>query len=157
MKTGRPDYYLPSASTVSRDVKEVFKKVQSRIATMLQVRIHVSRLIRIIRPTHPIQEHEGALSFGTDAWTSPNHKAYVAVTVHFEHKGEVMCILLDLVEVAKSHSSINLASAFAKILTDFGIEHKVSSLDHLQRKTTYFVGPDSQCYVRQCITERRDD
>ena len=84
--------------------------------------------------TYFIQEHEGALSFGTDAWTSPNHKAYVAVTVHFEHDGEPMCLLLDLVEVAKSHSGINLAAAFAKILDDFGITQKVSLLDHLPKK-----------------------
>jgi hypothetical protein len=37
MKTGRPEYYLPSRSTVSRDVKEVFKRVRKRIAKMLQV------------------------------------------------------------------------------------------------------------------------
>jgi hypothetical protein len=39
MKTGRPEYYIPSASTVSRDVKQVFTKVRGRIAKMLQVRI----------------------------------------------------------------------------------------------------------------------
>jgi hypothetical protein len=37
-----------------------------------------------------------------------------------------MCILLDLVEVALSHSGLNLAAAFAKILEDFGISDKVS-------------------------------
>jgi hypothetical protein len=37
MKTGRPEYYLPSHSTVSRDVREVFKRVRKRIAKMLQV------------------------------------------------------------------------------------------------------------------------
>ena len=37
MKTGRPEYYLPSKSTVSRDVKEVYKKVRKRIGKMLQV------------------------------------------------------------------------------------------------------------------------
>ena len=37
MKTGRPEYYIPSRSTVARDVKEVFKKVRTRIAKMLQV------------------------------------------------------------------------------------------------------------------------
>ena len=42
MKTGRPEYYLPSRSTVSRDVKEVFKKVRERIAKMLQVCKHSS-------------------------------------------------------------------------------------------------------------------
>ena len=47
------------------------------------------------------KEHEGALSFATDAWTSPNHGAYIAVTVHFETKGQPVSFLLDLVEVAK--------------------------------------------------------
>ena len=42
MKTGRPSYYIPSASTVSRDVKTVFTKVRGRIAKILQVRIQVS-------------------------------------------------------------------------------------------------------------------
>ena len=54
MKMGRPEYYIPSPSTVSRDVKKVFVNVHKRIAKMLQ-------------------EHEGDLNFATDAWTSPNH------------------------------------------------------------------------------------
>lgn len=37
MKTGRPEYYLPSPATVSRDVKRVFAKSRERIAKMLQV------------------------------------------------------------------------------------------------------------------------
>jgi hypothetical protein len=47
-----------------------------------------------------LKEHEGALSFTTDAWTLPNHCAYIAVTVHFEAKGQTVSLLLDLVEVA---------------------------------------------------------
>jgi hypothetical protein len=73
-----------------------------------------------------LQEHEGALSFATDAWTSPNHKAFIAVTVHFENNGDPVCMLLDIVEVAKSHSGANLAAAFAHILDEFGISDKVS-------------------------------
>jgi len=37
MKTGRPEYYIPSRSTVSRDVKQVFMNVRKRISTMLKV------------------------------------------------------------------------------------------------------------------------
>jgi hypothetical protein len=37
-----------------------------------------------------------------------------------------MSMLLDIVEVARSHSGLNLAAAFAKILNDFGISDKVS-------------------------------
>jgi len=76
----------------------------------------------------PLQEHTGALSFATDAWTSPNHKAYMAVTVHFKNKGVPVAMLLDIVELACSHSGLNLAAAFAKILEDFGIDNKVSNL-----------------------------
>ena len=47
------------------------------------------------------QKHEGKLHFATDAWTSPNHRAYVALTVHFEHEGKPVCLILDVVEVAK--------------------------------------------------------
>jgi hypothetical protein len=65
------------------------------------------------------------LNFATDAWTSPNQRAYVAITVHFEHKGEPISMLLDIVEVAKSHTGVNLASAFAKILEDYEISNKV--------------------------------
>jgi hypothetical protein len=35
-------------------------------------------------------------------------------------------MLLDLVEVPKSHSGVNLAEAFVKVLQEFGIEDKVS-------------------------------
>src|SRR6202035_2562770 len=97
MKTGRPEYYIPSPTTVSRDVKKVFINVRKRLAKMLQ-------------------EHDGDLNFATDAWTSPKHKAFVAATVHFENNGTPMRMLLDLVEVATSHSGVNLAAAFALIL-----------------------------------------
>ncbi|KDR67829.1 hypothetical protein GALMADRAFT_146839 [Galerina marginata CBS 339.88] len=109
MKTGRPDYHIPSAETVSRDVKKIFVRCRQRVSQMLQ-------------------EYDGALNFATDAWTSLNHKAYVAITVHFEHDGAPVSLLLDLVEVAKSHSGVNLASAFANVLKDFGISDKILSI-----------------------------
>ena len=108
MKTGRPHYYIPSPTTVSRDVKRVFANVRKRIAKMLQ-------------------EHDGKLNFAMDAWTLPNHKAFVAVMAHFQVDGEPVCMLLDLVEVAMSHSGVNLAPAFAQILDEFGISDKVSN------------------------------
>ncbi|KAL1657498.1 hypothetical protein GGF50DRAFT_68795, partial [Schizophyllum commune] len=90
MKTGRPDHYIPSRSTVSRDVKRVFVKTRTRIARMLQ-------------------EYEGDLSFQTDCWTSPNHKAYMGTTVTFEHNGSMLTLVLDVVEVAKVRRQLNKA------------------------------------------------
>ena len=37
MRNGRPEYYIPSAVTVARDVKQVFAKTRQRIAHLLQV------------------------------------------------------------------------------------------------------------------------
>jgi hypothetical protein len=49
----------------------------------------------------------------------------------------MVSMLLDLVKVAKSHSGLNLTTAFAKILDDFGIGNKVSiqyvNLMHISR------------------------
>ena len=57
---------------------------------------------------------------------SPNSKPFIVVTVHFEHDGAPILLLLDIVEVTESHSGVNLAAAFAKILKDYGIQEKVS-------------------------------
>ncbi|KIJ94929.1 hypothetical protein K443DRAFT_109642, partial [Laccaria amethystina LaAM-08-1] len=80
MKTGWPDYYLPSASTVSRDVRIVFARTRARIGQMRQ-------------------EYAGQISFATDAWTSPNHYAYVVVTAHLEVQGSPISIVLNVVEL----------------------------------------------------------
>ena len=72
--------------------------------------------------------YEGALKYVTDTWSSPNHKAYMVVMVHFKNKGVPMAMLLDIVELTCSHSGFNLAAAFAKILEDFGISDKVKKL-----------------------------
>ncbi|KIK40538.1 hypothetical protein CY34DRAFT_24776 [Suillus luteus UH-Slu-Lm8-n1] len=83
MKIGRPEYYIPSPSTVSRDVRLVFAKTRQRIAKMSI-------------------EYDGKLNFSTDGWTSPNHRVYVELLMHLEHKGIPLCILLDIVEVPKN-------------------------------------------------------
>jgi hypothetical protein len=82
MKTGCHEYYIPSPSTVSHDVKLVFINVRKCIAKMLQT-------------------YDGELNFAMDTCTSPNHKAFVAISVHLEHEGKPLAMLLDIVEVAK--------------------------------------------------------
>jgi len=63
-----------------------------------------------------------------DAWTTPNSKAYIAITVHLEQNSVPLSLLLDLVKVTQSHSGLNLAAAFVKVLDDFGISSKVSTI-----------------------------
>ena len=91
------------------------------------------------------QEYEGNISFATNAWTSPNHYAYVALMAHFKTQGQPIVIVLDVVEMpkvscesewymqmltldVKSHTGMNLAVAFTDILQDFGINHKILSV-----------------------------
>ncbi len=85
-------------------------------------------LLSLGRPhllTDNVQAYEGALNFATDAWTSPNGRAFVAVTVHFEMGGVAQTLLLDIVECPRSHTGGHLADAFAKVLDDFGVSDKV--------------------------------
>ena len=125
MKMGRPGYHIPSAKTVSHDVKKVFTNVRKHVARILPVIVVLSCSYDLQATT---QKYNGNLNFATDTWTSPNHKAYIAFMVHFEQDGDPISMLLDLVEVAKSHSRVNLVEAFAKVLEEFGIKDKVSYL-----------------------------
>ncbi|THH29942.1 hypothetical protein EUX98_g4230 [Antrodiella citrinella] len=105
MKSGQPEYWVPSPTTVARDVHQVFASVRQRVAEMLN-------------------EHEGDLSFAADCWTSPNHRAYMAITVHYEKEGEAKCLPLDVVEVPFSHTGVALAEEFERVLREFGIQDK---------------------------------
>ena len=71
------------------------------------------------------QEYDGELNFATDCWTSPNHKAMVAFTVHLERDGVPIRMTLDVIELPKAHSGVNLALAFAELMEDLGIAEKV--------------------------------
>jgi hypothetical protein len=80
LTAGRPHIELPSPDTISRDIKASFNKCRERIATLLR-------------------DHPGRVHFATDAWTSPNHRAFVAWTVHLEYEGTMLAFLLDIIEV----------------------------------------------------------
>ncbi|KAJ7444250.1 hypothetical protein B0H11DRAFT_1628937, partial [Mycena galericulata] len=54
MKSGRPSSYIPSPSTVARDVKVLFEKTRERLKKRFQ-------------------NTPACISLATDAWTSPNH------------------------------------------------------------------------------------
>ncbi|KAG2032501.1 hypothetical protein BDR03DRAFT_935937 [Suillus americanus] len=71
MKPRRPEYHIPSPSTVARDVKQVFVKTCKWIAQMLQ-------------------NYDRELNL-----------AYVAVSVHLEHEGQPFSMILDIVELPK--------------------------------------------------------
>ena len=71
----------------------------NRVAKILRVSPFTLHLTVVNASTH--QEYEGKLSFTTDTWTSPNHRALIAFSVHFTVVGKPRSITLDVVEVAK--------------------------------------------------------
>ena len=110
MKTGQPEYYIPHPSTVSCDTQLIFVNVCMQIAKMLRVSPLVIRYALIFHFSW--QEYNGELSFATDAWTSPNHKSFVAITVHLAHEGKLLAMVLDIVEVVKvQHSKLTMKMA----------------------------------------------
>ncbi len=66
---------IPSAITVSRDVKEVFALAKTAVAEYLQ-------------------RQPGAIHVAFDGWTTPNVISYLGVVVSFEEKGELQSLLL---------------------------------------------------------------
>ena len=77
--------------------------------------------------THRLQGLNVKLNFATDCWTSPNHRAFMAIVVFYiDENQELQAMLLDLIEVAESHTGLKLAQVFEKMLWDFGVEKKVS-------------------------------
>ena len=65
-----------------------------------------------VNNTEGIQTYDGKLNFATDAWTSPNHKAFVALTVHLEQNRKPLCLVLDIVEVAEVWTYHNSKTPF---------------------------------------------
>ena len=97
---------VPSPNTVRRDVKAIYEKSRKRITKLLQ-------------------DNPGRIHIGTDAWTSTNHRAMVAWTVHLECEGIMTAFLLDIAEVPESHTGLALAKAFQKMLKKYELEQKV--------------------------------
>ncbi|KDQ52104.1 hypothetical protein JAAARDRAFT_86992, partial [Jaapia argillacea MUCL 33604] len=80
MMAGRPHLSLPSSHTVSCNILASFKKCHKCIKNLLV-------------------GHPGQVSFGTDAWASPNHRPFVAWTIHLKHEGHLLSFILDIIEV----------------------------------------------------------
>jgi hypothetical protein len=104
MKTGCPHQYIPSASTVTRDVCRVFARVCQHVADELQVSISY---LMLVGTHHLSQAYDGMLHFSTDAWTSPNHHAYVAFNVQYICNAKPISILLDFIKVDSVRTSVS--------------------------------------------------
>ena len=98
VKAGLPNYYLPSTSNASSNICIVFAWTSTCIRQMLQV--SVSNKIKANRewPTGKIETHWPD-KFLMDAWTLPNHYAYVAVMAQLVVWDLLICIVLNIIEL----------------------------------------------------------
>jgi hypothetical protein len=78
-------------------------------------------------PSHQLhpQRVDCVLNLVTDAWTSPNSHAFVAMTIHYEEEGIPRTFLLDIVECVESHTGATLATTLVNTVDNFGISNKV--------------------------------
>lgn len=79
----------------------------------------------------------------------------MAITVHFEHDGHPMAMLLDVVEVPRSHTGASLAEAFVDTLRAFKIENKVGFIRFSANKAYRQI--DTLCFHGQCFKQRHND
>ncbi|KAJ7713344.1 hypothetical protein B0H14DRAFT_2413882, partial [Mycena olivaceomarginata] len=77
---GCPELTVPSHRTIGHDLNAAFDRCSQRIV-------------------HMLENYNGRVSFATDAWTSPNHRAFMAWMVHLQHEGQPLIFLLNIFEV----------------------------------------------------------
>ena len=147
MKAGRPGTSIPTPVTVARDVKLSFEQCREHIDKILKVSFISYPCLMLTILIH-LQEHSGRIHIATDAWTSPNHCAFVAWTVHLHHEGHLLAFVLDIMEVPEvrllvrtmystnvhlsvlqPHTGEALAQAFHDMLAKHGLSNKVRQIN----------------------------
>ncbi|KAJ7598262.1 hypothetical protein C8J56DRAFT_708256, partial [Mycena floridula] len=93
---GRPGLMVPSESTIARDIKASFECSVEKVSQLLSMSLLSSIIVPMLKR---LQEYPGKISFTSDAWTSPNHRAFVAWTAHFQHQGKLVSFMIDIYEV----------------------------------------------------------
>ncbi len=90
---------IPSASTISRDVREVFALSRKHVAKILQ-------------------DYPGRLNLCLDGWTSPNVISFLGVTVHRVVDGKVVGFILDFIRcVSNNWFELNVSCAYVTRLS----------------------------------------
>lgn len=84
-----------------------------------------------------------------NGWLSPNHKSNITMTVRLKCNGKLLMMLLDLIEVPKSHTGVNLDIAFVDVLKKFRIEDKVRVLKNSWRRVLTFATHDADTQYNQ--------
>jgi hypothetical protein len=135
----KSDAKVPSSDTIRRDVDKRFCSEKERMRAMLQ-------------------DAPGRLSFGVDAWTSPNMQAFLGITVHWiDADWQIRNMLLALVPLAGRHTGENLCGAFTAVCRDFGVMTKLLAIttDNASNNDTFLAHLEAVC-LREGISFDRD-
>lgn len=107
--SGRTHLQLPSRWTVAEDIRHCFGSMRNRIRDILR-------------------KQESCFHIALDCWTSPNHRAFMAITIHFEFRGQMLEFLLDFIELPVSHTGKNMARYLTAVLHRYEVQHKILAI-----------------------------
>jgi hypothetical protein len=103
---------VPSRSTVSRDVKEIFHISHAHVASMLQV-CHVHHYHHFLTK-HP-QAYPDKVHICLDGWTSPQVIAFIGTMVHWVVNSCMQSLILDFIKwVHMLHLTAEMLTTLAK-------------------------------------------
>ncbi|KAF7777784.1 hypothetical protein Agabi119p4_3856 [Agaricus bisporus var. burnettii] len=71
-----------------------------------------------------LKDLPGKIHLGTDAWTSPNNRSFISVTIQYKVDGSIQSYVLDVVELPRRHTGQQLAEYLAQVVENFGLEKK---------------------------------
>ena len=106
--TGSDSFKPPCYSTVTETIHKMYEKEKKN----LQVRL----------------QNVASVSLTADFWTSVQNKSYIGVTVHYIDNWELKSSILDVFEVAESHTAVNCGETLTKVATEWEISDKVVTI-----------------------------
>jgi len=140
MKTGRPEYFLPSAKTVARDVRQVFVHSRQRVAKLLRVSSKTNKRNMELTDVPGIRRETQFYHWHVDGTEPPSIRGIwgafgaqrrtptVSIRCHWSRKGNILtcCQWFDvLMFVYQLHTGVELAAAFENVLDEFKLADKV--------------------------------
>ncbi|SJL18949.1 uncharacterized protein ARMOST_22552 [Armillaria ostoyae] len=100
---------IPSADTVSRDVKDIYNIVKKCVAKLLQ-------------------NAQGHIHIAQDGWAAPQKLSLFGLVAIWVVDRKLQVLTLDMIELHKSHTGIYLADVLCTSLYEFGILDKLLSV-----------------------------
>jgi hypothetical protein len=111
-----------------------------------------------VRVRAMLQDAPGRLSFAVDAWTSPNAKGFLGVTVHWiDAEWQLRDLLLDIPSLGEDHTGETLCTAFETTCRDFGVMSKLLAIttDNASNNDTFLGHLEAACKQQDIRFDRR--